>query len=132
MQCGRGTGSSKRSCLWDLRITVSNRSTRSLQNSDNEAAGTHLVAGTEHNIPFHKVYKQIVSNACFHFLTVVIGLDFARRNQLLIASVARCRWPSNRNTMRRRWSFKVRKRCEHIGILPCSRSLSYSIEHPFP
>jgi len=60
-------------------------------NSDNEAAETLLIAGTEHNIPYCKVYKQIVSDACFHFLTVVTGLDFARRNQLLIASVARCR-----------------------------------------
>jgi hypothetical protein len=71
--------------------SCSNRSTRSLQNSDNEEAGTPLTAGTEHNIPFYKVYKQIVSNTCFHFLTVVIGLDFARRNHLLIASVARYR-----------------------------------------
>jgi hypothetical protein len=60
-------------------------------NSDNEVAGTLLIAGTEHNIHYCKVYKQIVSDACFHFLTVVPGLDFARRNQLLIASVARYR-----------------------------------------
>lgn len=91
MQCRRGTGSSSRSRLWDLHTAVSNRSTRSLQNSDNEVTGTLWNAETEHNIPFCKVYKQIVSCACFHFLTVVTGLDLARRNHLLIAFVARCR-----------------------------------------
>lgn len=41
-------------------------------NSEDKLDGTLWIIGTEHNTPPRRVYKQIVSCACFHFLTVVI------------------------------------------------------------
>jgi hypothetical protein len=59
-------------------------------NSEDKVAGTFFWnTGTEHNTPLWKVYKQTVSCACFHFLTVVIGIDLTRQNHLRIAIVAR-------------------------------------------
>ena len=41
-------------------------------NSEDSWMGLFWIIGTEHNTPPRKVYKQIVSCACFHFLRVVI------------------------------------------------------------
>lgn len=68
--------------------------------------GLFWIIGAEHNSPPRKVYKQIVSCACFHFLTVMIGLDLTRRNHLHIALVARFQ-SLQTETRRVRWSFKA-------------------------
>jgi hypothetical protein len=50
----------------------SNRSTFTLHTPKTRWLGLFWIMETEHSIPIWKAYKQTVSCACFHFLTVVI------------------------------------------------------------
>jgi len=89
MQRGRGTGSSSKSSLWDLQ--QAGRIDQRVLYKLRRQSGWDFFwnTGTEHNTPLWKVYKQTVSCLCFHFLTVVIGIDLTRQNHLRIAIVAR-------------------------------------------